>query len=466
MKQAVRERYGRIAEQNGSCGCAPTCCSPKGAATADERDAAAVSQKLGYSAEETATVPEGSNLGLGCGNPQATAALKPGETVLDLGSGAGFDTFLAARAVGPTGRVIGVDMTPEMVSKGRKNKANGDYENVEFRIGEIESLPVADATVDVIISNCVINLSPDKPRVFREAFRVLKPGGRLVVSDIVTLAAIPETLRKDWEFYTGCVAGALLVDDLKAMLKEAGFTHIRIVRKGESREIISGWFPGAESRRLCGIRQHRGCEARDQLMNATLEHIWHEFADKRGQFIRSRVSDPATAQDILQDVLVKIQKRLGQLQDPAKLQGWIYLIARNAIIDHDRTRKATVEVPESLPAEPAAHDSEVEDLKAAFRRMIYSLPEPYREPVVLTEFDGLTQQELADRLGISLSGAKSRVQRGRAQLKQMLDECCTFDFDRRGKVIGCEPRAKAGCDECGDQASKSSSRRLPAKASR
>jgi len=183
-------------------------------------------------------------------------------------------------------------------------------------------------------------------------------------------------------------------------------------------------------------------------MNATLEHIWHEFAEKLGQFIRSRVSDPATAEDILQDVFVKIQKRLGQLQDPAKLQGWIYLIAHNAIIDHYRTRKETVEVPDTLPAEPDSNDGEVAELTAAFRRMIYNLPEPCREAVVLTEFDGLTQQALADHLGISLSGAKSRVQRGRAQLKQMLDECCTFEFDRRGKVIDCTPRAKAGCKEC------------------
>ena len=200
-------------------------------------------------------------------------------------------------------------------------------------------------------------------------------------------------------------------------------------------------------------------------MNATLEHIWHEFAEKLGQFIRSRVADPATAQDILQDVFVKIQKRLGQLQDPAKLEGWIYLIARNAIIDHYRTRKETVEVPDTLPAEPDANDGEIEELKASFRRMIYSLPEPYREAVVLTELDGLTQQALADRLGISLSGAKARVQRGRSQLKQMLDECCTFEFDRRGKVIDCTPRAKAGCDECNGQTPKRSSRRLPAKAS-
>lgn len=247
LKQTVRERYGRIVEDGGSCGCAPTCCSPKGKVAVSSHDPATVSQALGYSAAETSAVPEGANLGLGCGNPQAIAALKPGETVLDLGSGAGFDAFLAARAVGPTGRVIGVDMTPEMVSKARKNKASGGYENVEFRIGEIESLPVADATVDVIISNCVINLSPDKPRVFQEVFRVLKPGGRLAVSDIVALAPIPEPLRRDWELYTGCVAGASLVDELKAMLKQAGFTEIRIVHKGESREIIGGWFPGRKA---------------------------------------------------------------------------------------------------------------------------------------------------------------------------------------------------------------------------
>jgi SAM-dependent methyltransferase len=247
VKSTVRERYGRIAEQGGSCGCAPTCCTPAAATTPQDRDAAAVSHGLGYSPDETSAVPEGANLGLGCGNPQAIAALKSGETVLDLGSGAGFDAFLAARAVGSTGRVIGVDMTPEMVSKARKNQANGGFENVEFRLGEIESLPVADSIVDVIISNCVINLSPDKPRVFREAFRVLKPGGRLAASDIVALAPLPDELRQDWELYTGCVAGASLVDDLKAMLSQAGFTNIRIVRKAKSREIIGGWFPGRKA---------------------------------------------------------------------------------------------------------------------------------------------------------------------------------------------------------------------------
>ncbi|MCL4788324.1 MAG: RNA polymerase sigma factor SigZ [Verrucomicrobia bacterium] len=183
-------------------------------------------------------------------------------------------------------------------------------------------------------------------------------------------------------------------------------------------------------------------------MNATLEHIWHEFADRLREFIRRRVADPHTAEDILQDVFVKIQARLNRLKDPAKLQSWIYLIARNAIIDHYRTRKETVEVPETLAAETEPADGEMEDLKASFRRMIYSLPEPYREALVMTEFEGLTQPQLAERLGISLSGAKSRVQRGRAQLTQMLHDCCTFEFDRRGKVIDCTPRQKTKCNEC------------------
>jgi arsenite methyltransferase len=244
VKQNVRGRYGQIAEQGGSCGCAPVCCSPKEAGDRDEHDPSAVSRGLGYSAEEVRAVPDGANLGLGCGNPQAIAALRSGETVLDLGSGAGFDAFLAAGAVGLTGRVIGVDMTPEMISKARANQARGGYEQVEFRLGEIESLPVADSSVDVILSNCVINLSPDKPRVFREAFRVLKPGGRLAVSDIVALAPIPEVLRRDWELYTGCVAGASTVEELKEILKATGFDNIRIARKGESGEIIGQWFPG------------------------------------------------------------------------------------------------------------------------------------------------------------------------------------------------------------------------------
>ena len=235
IRQAVRDKYGSVAQAtNTGCGCSTSsCCSP--------RD---ISMALGYSLGQLAAAPEGANMGLGCGNPHAIAALKEGETVLDLGSGGGFDCFLAARAVGETGRVIGVDVTPEMVSKARQNAANVGFENIEFRLGEIENLPVADISVDVIISNCVINLSPEKPRVFKEALRVLKPGGRLAISDVVATVQLPEEMKGDLALYTGCIAGASLIDDLERMLREAGFTYIRIQPKDESREFIRDWAPG------------------------------------------------------------------------------------------------------------------------------------------------------------------------------------------------------------------------------
>jgi ubiquinone/menaquinone biosynthesis C-methylase UbiE len=201
------------------------------------------SLQIGYSPEEVQAVPVGADLGLGCGNPQAIAALQPGETVLDLGSGAGFDCFLAVRQVGPTGQVIGVDMTAEMVAKAREHAGEAGYANVEFRLGEIEHLPVADASTDVIISNCVINLSPDKPQVFRETFRVLKPGGRLAISDIVTTAPLPEEVRNDLALYAGCIAGAATITELEAMLLESGFDNIRIQPKDESRRLIRKWAP-------------------------------------------------------------------------------------------------------------------------------------------------------------------------------------------------------------------------------
>lgn len=183
-------------------------------------------------------------------------------------------------------------------------------------------------------------------------------------------------------------------------------------------------------------------------MTPSLEKIWQEFAEKLGQFIRARVSDPATAEDLLHDVFVKVQSRLDKLEDPSKLPSWLYLITRNTIIDHYRTRKETAEVPDSLPAEPPADDAEMAGLNAVFRRMVQRLPKPYREALVRTEFEGLTQKELAERLNISLSGAKSRVQRAREQLKEMLHECCTFELDGRKRVMGCKPRAAGCCQEC------------------
>lgn len=262
VRQNVRSVYGKVASGAAStCACAPTCCGPtdSGGLAALGDNPSATAQKLGYSASETAAVPEGANLGLGCGNPLALASLKPGQTVLDLGSGAGFDAFLAAKAVGPEGLIIGVDMTPEMVSKARANKAKGGYTNVDFRLGEIENLPVADNSVDVIISNCVINLSPDKARVFTEAWRVLKPGGRLAISDILSLKPLPDSLRKDVELYAGCVAGASQIDEVNALLEKAGFQNIQAKPKPQSREFLREWFPG------------RGIE--DYIVSATIEAV-------------------------------------------------------------------------------------------------------------------------------------------------------------------------------------------------
>jgi len=221
IKEMVRQRYGQVAKSKTSAGCRGTsCCSPAA------RD---YSKFIGYREEEITAVPEGSNLGFGCGNPVALALLEEGQTVLDLGSGAGFDAFLAARAVGENGRVIGVDMTPEMIDRARDNARRDGYANVEFRLGEIENLPAADESVDVVISNCVINLSPEKERVFREAHRVLRRGGRLVVSDIVLKKPLPEAIRKDVEAYIGCIAGASLRSDYLSLIAEAGFEEVEVL---------------------------------------------------------------------------------------------------------------------------------------------------------------------------------------------------------------------------------------------
>ena len=240
IRQAVRERYGKIGAA-GDAGCTSSCCSPT--AGGSSPCGGQTSADLGYSEAELADLPEGANLGLGCGNPQAIAALNEGETVLDLGSGGGIDCFLAARQVGPTGKVIGVDMTSEMIERARQNAKNDAAQNVEFRLGEIEHLPVADKTVDVILSNCVINLSPDKSDVFRETFRVLKHGGRLAISDVVATAPLPDEVRNNIELYVGCMAGAVMVDELRSMLTDAGFTDIRIDIIESSRETIRQWMP-------------------------------------------------------------------------------------------------------------------------------------------------------------------------------------------------------------------------------
>jgi len=223
IKKSVREGYAKIAKEGGSC-CnkgSSSCCNN----TQSARD---ISKSIGYSEEDINNAPDEANLGLGCGNPLALASLKEGETVLDLGSGAGFDCFLAANKVGEKGRVIGVDMTPEMLEKARENARKNNYTNVEFRLGEIESLPIPDNFVDIIISNCVINLSPDKNRVFQEAYRVLKPGGRLMVSDIVLTKELPDFIRSSVQAYIGCISGAMLEEEYLGAIEAAGFQDVRV----------------------------------------------------------------------------------------------------------------------------------------------------------------------------------------------------------------------------------------------
>jgi len=272
IREAVRERYGKIARAGGrktesnqtsSC-CGPiqisseppqtvSCCGPSDTAAETAQSNACcgppdfsiekMAAYMGYSNEDLENVPEGANMGLGCGNPVALASLKPGETVVDLGSGGGFDCFLAAREVGETGKVIGVDMTPDMVSKARKNAETIETHNVEFRLGEIENLPVADNCADIIMSNCVINLSPDKLSVYKDSYRILKPGGRLAISDVLATAQLPDEIRNDLSLVGACIGGALTIEDTEKLLQEAGFQNIKITPKDNSRELIREWDP-------------------------------------------------------------------------------------------------------------------------------------------------------------------------------------------------------------------------------
>lgn len=256
IRESVRETYGQVARAGGIASGVnqeTSCCGPSNVSAETNSDSCGcgdptlnleqMSAAMGYSKEDVNSVPSGANMGLGCGNPVALSSLRPGEIVVDLGSGGGFDCFLAAKEVSETGKVIGVDMTPDMVSKARKNAEKAEFSNVEFRLGEIEHLPIADNSADIIMSNCVINLSPEKLRVYREAFRVLKPGGRLAISDIVATAPLPEEIRNDLALVGACVGGAATIEDTKALLEEAGFQDIKIKPNNNSRELIREWDP-------------------------------------------------------------------------------------------------------------------------------------------------------------------------------------------------------------------------------
>ncbi len=258
IRQNVRESYSQVAEASNSgdsCGTQSSCCGVSDDAAINTL----VSTRLGYSEGDLNNVPEGADMGLGCGNPRAIASIKPGETILDLGSGGGFDCFLAAVETGEKGHVIGIDMTPTMISKARANAVKGKYQQVEFRLGEVEHMPVADDVIDVIISNCVINLSPDKQQVFSEAFRILKPGGRLAISDVVASAELPDTIKNDLALYSGCMSGASLISELQNILENCGYEQIKIAPKDDSKEFIKDWAPG------------RGVE--DYVLSATIEAV-------------------------------------------------------------------------------------------------------------------------------------------------------------------------------------------------
>jgi arsenite methyltransferase len=267
VKKLVRNRYAKVARTNGSC-CASSvsCCSAP--------PNAQVSKMIGYSEDEMSAVPDGANLGLGCGNPTALASLKEGERVMDLGSGAGFDCFLAAKKVGKKGKIIGVDMTPEMLEKARSNARKGKYTNVEFRLGEIENLPVADNSVDVVISNCVINLAPNKRRVFEEAFRVLAPNGRLMISDIVLLKKLPEAIQRNVEAYAGCISGAEIKGRYLELIRKAGFQEVKVLQeKTYPLEYIISEPGTKESMNRLGLTLEEGREAANSVVSVNVSAV-------------------------------------------------------------------------------------------------------------------------------------------------------------------------------------------------
>ncbi len=286
IRAAVRERYGATARaQQGCCGdsqaagkAGGSCCGDAraegsggsccGGTSVDEHSAG-----LGYSQEQLASLPEGANLGLGCGNPTAIAALREGETVVDLGSGGGIDCFLAARRVGPGGRAIGVDMTPDMLDRARAAARKSGLPNVEFRLGEIEHLPLADSIADVVISNCVINLSPDKPQVFREAFRVLKRGGRVAVSDIVLLADLPEALRTDLALYAGCISGALRKEQYLSAMRDAGFADVRVVSERAAGDLVVDPADLERLQKASGLPAERLRKLGEQVVSVHVEAV-------------------------------------------------------------------------------------------------------------------------------------------------------------------------------------------------
>ena len=304
VRQAVREGYGKIAQKDGSCCSGVSCCG------SNAEDSAQLAQYVGYSEEELAALPDGANMGLSCGNPNALAGLRPGEVVLDLGSGGGFDVFIAARKVGPDGRAIGVDMTPEMLAKARKNIAayrqRSGLDNVEFRLGEIEHLPLADNSVDVVISNCVLNLSPDKAQVWREIARVLKPGGRVAVSDLALLKPLPVEILKMVEALVGCVAGAVLVSETEQMARVAGLTDIHLNPKKDYVAAMTDWNDPLYKKIIEHLPKGSGPADFITSLEVTARKELGQGADEAQQCCGSR--EPANHWTCCNDLLAKVPK--------------------------------------------------------------------------------------------------------------------------------------------------------------
>ena len=477
VRKEVRDHYGQLSREGaGCCGAGGCCVANPGA-----------SEGLGYSAEQLAGAPEGANLGLGCGNPQAIARLVAGERVLDLGSGGGFDCFLAARQVGPTGHVIGVDMTPDMLERARGNARKVTLPNVEFRLGEIEHLPVADAEVDVVISNCVINLSPEKPAVLREAFRVLRPGGRLAVSDVVALAPLTPEEKADVTLYTGCVAGAATIDELRAMLADAGFAEVDIDIPALGRATVAQWFrdnPTAskvaaasiEARRPGGARideaQRREAPADVTASPARVDEDWSHLRAQVLWMVRgasgARLTSPADAEDVVQDVLLRVFRNAGQLRDEDRFGAWLATMVRNAITDQQRSRQRHPFAPDvageriEAPALPTEESDQLARIRvvAALRPFAERLPALYRDVIILSELEDVPHAEIARRLDMSVSGVKSRVLRGREQLREMLTDCCEISLDARHAIVDCVPKAAApGPACCGPDVSSATAKR-------
>lgn len=452
VRSAVREHYGQVAKTNGAVGCAPNCCSPTTGA----------SLGLGYSAADLASVPEGADMGLGCGNPQAIASLREGEAVLDLGSGGGFDAFLAAKQVGVKGHVIGVDMTADMVTKARANAKTLGADNVEFRLGEIEHLPVADGTVDAKLRDQPLTgQGRGVPRSASGAQGGRTPRDQRRRDHEGPASGDERTNPRVGRLRVRCGAHR---DHRGAPSRRRLHRHPRDAAPREPR-VHPRMDAGQWRRGPRDLGDDRGAKAgrREGLLRADVlpagslgvittdtRPALRDLEARLRPFVARRVSSSADVDDVVQDVFLRMQRGLSSLRDEERFGPWVYQVARSAIAEHRRTRtRHPIVGQEQGDAAEAAASTDVDDDGAVERNLatyvapfIGMLPSPYREALTLTELEGVSQKDAAQMIGISASGMKSRVQRGREKLRALLEDCCEIALDARGRVIGCEPRTE------------------------